>query len=172
MPTAVSNRAVVAPTARCSGRTRSGRSGGCDYTITPRIRRDEISPGYQTAATVRKKLEPEGLPFSALRGRRCARPRSGCWNGWLSAFFERVRCSGGVAELAEQLADADALAADLGVSGSEGLPGVQRPLLSGHLRLGIRNPPQRHWLASSGPATPGLDPVGDPPGKRRAEQPR
>jgi hypothetical protein len=43
----------------------------------------------------------------------------------------------GVAELAEQAADAGALDADLGVRGFERLLGVQRPLLPGRLRLGI-----------------------------------
>ena len=43
----------------------------------------------------------------------------------------------GVAELAEQLADAAALGADLGVGGLEGLLGVQRPLLPGRLGLGV-----------------------------------
>ena len=43
----------------------------------------------------------------------------------------------GVAELAEQLADAGALGADLGVGGLECLLGVQRPLLPGRLGLGV-----------------------------------
>jgi hypothetical protein len=41
----------------------------------------------------------------------------------------------GVAETAEQLADAGALGADLGVGGLECLLGVQRPLLPGRLGL-------------------------------------
>jgi hypothetical protein len=43
----------------------------------------------------------------------------------------------GVAELAEQLADAGALGADLGVGSLERLLGVQRPLLPGRLGLGV-----------------------------------
>ena len=43
----------------------------------------------------------------------------------------------GVAELAEQLADAGALGADLCVGGLERLLGVQRPLLPGRLGLGV-----------------------------------
>lgn len=43
----------------------------------------------------------------------------------------------GVAELAEQFADAGALGADLCVGGLERLLGVQRPLLPGRLGLGV-----------------------------------
>jgi len=43
----------------------------------------------------------------------------------------------GVAELAEQFADAGTLGVDLGMRGLEGLLGVQRPLLRGRLRLGV-----------------------------------
>lgn len=41
----------------------------------------------------------------------------------------------GIAELAEQFADAGALGADLGVSGLEGLLGVERPLPPGCLGM-------------------------------------
>ncbi len=56
------------------------------------------------------------------------------------SIFGKTNCSSRFFEVAEQLAHASALGADLGAGSLERLLGVQRPPLPGRLGLGVAAP--------------------------------